>query len=98
MLSRAAVAAGSFDPATAVAVMIEIVEVTLTLSGRELPSSAYTSIPHQRRVEAELDRESGQRRVGDRLRNDDARGDRPSDQVRSQPGTTIATGPHAAGP
>ena len=42
--SSAAVAAGSLDPATAVAVMIAIVDVTLTLSGRELPSSAYTTI------------------------------------------------------
>jgi hypothetical protein len=42
--SSAAREGRSADAASAVAVRIEIVEVTLTLSTRELPSNAYSSI------------------------------------------------------
>jgi hypothetical protein len=40
MASTAAAARGSLDPAIASAVRIETVEVTLTLSAREVPSAA----------------------------------------------------------
>ncbi len=70
-----------------------IVVVVLTLSGREVPRHRIDQHRQERRVEAHLDRQPGDRGVRHRLRNDDRRGDQAGHHVVAQPVLPVLSQP-----
>ena len=72
-------------PARSAPVRMASVVVVLTLSTLDVPRTRVDEHRHERRVEPDLDRQSGDRGVGHRLGNDDGRRGQAGDDVEPEP-------------